>query len=265
MSQSRDEGIVSTLIKKGTGSYTVCMSGVLARGRDQFQPIANYLPGWTTAYHTEGKQFHVDELIGQVVEDLLQPIDYGYPINIVGASMGSMLAPFVVQRLREIGKVDPEQLKVVLVDAPCGLDSLSDGNAKFLGMPVIGQTIASVVSLLGIDVPDEITVTGDKQRIVDVARFSLSGHKLALLFRQTQWMIEVGRDGSLVQAVTSLEDVDTTYLHCHMGASPVKQPVAVNWWEDELEDLKVINVEATHCGFLQNTPEFAKAFAMAFE
>lgn len=282
-------GIVKTGIKVGGGEgNTVCLCGVLARGADQFNPIADVLPGAVTAYHAEGKKFYAGAFIESVVADLVRIETYGGQINLVGASMGGMLAPRVVERFRqECPDIHPDRLKVVLVDAPCGAESLTDGKAKFLGIPPIGGIAVGATSLFGIKVPvgddmlpqpSEITVaplkvfgedryfTRDEtvDRIRNIARESLSGHDMSMLFDQSRVMVEDGKNGTLARAVKSLSGLDVSYLVCTMGNSPVKQPIAVNWWKPRVENLRVISVDATHCGFLQNTPQFEDAFNNAF-
>lgn len=278
------EGVVSTLVKRGQHAYTSCICGVLARGQNQFGPIAHALPGMVTAYHPSGKKFHLDSLVHDIVADFEKVVQYDFPINLVGASMGGQIAPFVVKRFRETyPNYDMDQFRVVLVDAPWGLPTLTDGMARLLSSRVVAKSIVGLTGAFGMMLPvgddmlpqwDEITTgvsvpglddnSWAKERVVETARQDLTGHPFSLFIDSTHWIIKSAADGSLDEAVEWLSGVRTTYLRCTMGKSPIKQPLAVESWNAMLRNLETLDVAATHCGFLQNQPEFEAAFSETF-
>ncbi len=271
MLQPTSKGVVGKVLttrREPDGGITFCLCGVLARGKEQFAPILPSLPGPVIAYHTEGRRHRVDNLIHSVLAELdsLKPSG---PIRFVGASMGGMEVPFIIERFRAQNlDVDPARLHAVLVDAPCGLDSLLNPMAKFL--PYIGLPLAHLLpSFVQVPVgddalpkPDGITVPLDsvdpeayKREIIEKAKVYMSGYSLSQLIDQTRWMIKVGGDGSLARACKALDGSRTTYVRCTRSNDVVK-PFAADHWRMWVSDLELVDVPATHCGFLQNQPEF---------
>lgn len=252
------------------GAYrtTVCLPGVLARAKEQFDPISHVLPGgYPVSYDYVGPIVHPERDIARV-SNLVGGFAYFQPnqVALVGASFGGMLIPFVVSRLA--GSVR-DRLKIVIVDAPTGLDTIIDPMARWARL----ATLASLVTR-HIDVPvsedmlpklDEISDGLDERRIRAIARRNVTGHKLSALIGPTAWMARVGCDGSLAEACKSLRGLDVTYVACiHPGNGVVRQPRAVAWWRQHVPTLRVVRVEATHCGFLQNEPEFVEVFRDVF-
>ena len=208
--------------------------------------------------------------------------DHADFVQLVGASLGGDLVPFVVQQLSDEIKA---RLQVVIVDAPAGADTLMalpSWSAGFMASS-FGR-LATPIGLIRIPPKeDEITVPSQvvqqrmsgehfdddvawKRYIIERAKKELKGHSARLWRSQIAWMIRIVRDGSLAEACKSLEGLDVTYLVCTgKGNGVVRQPEALAWWGAHVDGLKVEEVNATHCGFLQNQPEFAEAFRKILE
>ena len=263
------------LLVSSNGINTSCFCGVMARGKEQFTPILDSLPGKVVAYNAVGSTYRSDILIYRAVQNLMdQPADRHFWF--IGASLGGDEVPFVVRRFRRSRPdVDPKNIHAVMVDAPAGLESLKDPMAKFMQYRAIAQIAGTVTSLVNVPVgdnvlpkPDDITVPSEfssdpdayKSSIIDAARGYMSGYKLGLLARQSNRMIRIVKDGSLEEACKSLIGTDVYYVICERGNDVVEQPMAYRWVKDRVLNLIDVPVSGTHCGFLQNAPEFNDAF-----
>lgn len=255
-----------------TGAYrtTVCLPGVLARATEQFDPIGHVLPGCTLTPHDYAGPIFRPRVEIARIGSLLTGLTYfsPYRAGLVGASFGGMLIPFVVSRLPPDAEVR-NRLKVVIVDAPSGLETIIDPMARYARLATLAAPITRHM-----DVPvsedmlpklGEISKGLDKLRVKAIARRNVTGHRLSTLIGQTAWMARVGRDGSLAEAAKSLRGLGVTYVACiHPGNGVVRQPQAVEWWTKQVPDIRVVGMNATHCGFLQNEPEFADVFRDIF-
>ena len=252
---------------------SVRLPGVLAHGKSQYEPLNDVLPPELKSVSYSGSVFRAsDEIahISSLVEVSAQRAD---SVVLVGSSLGGMLVPFVVSTLSEDIR---QQLKIVIVDAPTGAETIMDSNARFLGSRVVGGTFVTVMRALPFNMPvgdDMLPKPSEISNLLDVdavraqARDDLNGHRLSMFFSQTAWMVRVGRDGLhnedglLKQVCRSLKGLDVTYLSCtHPGNGVVRQPEASNWWNAYSFGVKQEVVNGTHCGYLQNQPEFVRAF-----
>lgn len=273
---SNDKGkVVRTRLKRRERSnkMTFLLSGVLARGDEQFKPVRSLFPGTVYAYHTEGKDFPSGALIHYVAKGMAFAAKANKDIVLVGASMGGMLVPFIVAEFRGMmPDYDMSRMRVILIDAPNGLDGIDNPLAhRILRFGALAAPAGGATSLIGMKVPygdnempkrAEVT-SGSYEDAVAQANQGLSGHYLSMLIRQTRWMIEAGR-GPIEQAVKALGGVYVVYVVCDMGDSPVVQPTAVQWWVANLpQKPKVLKVDATHCGFTQNYDRYEEVFAAA--
>ena len=244
----------------------VALPGVLARGPEQYLPLYGVLPPKGREFAYRGLTFDFEHEVTRIA-NYIECGDTSSDIVVIGSSFGGMLVPFVVEALSY--RFDRERLKVVIVDGPAGLETIMDANARFLANKFVANLAVGVTSALRLKVPvgddmlpkpDEISADLDTQAVVETARTSLKGHGMGMLLSQTALMIRVVKDGSLARACASLADVDTTYLACvHAGNGVIRQPLAADWWTMHLSGLKVEVVAATHCGYLQNQPEFMGA------
>lgn len=273
MLEMASKGVVKTvLLEDDRNGTTICLCGVLARGNEQFDPILPALPGNVVTFHTSGRRHHADNLIEDVVRYVKLHRSNG-PIRFVGASMGGMEVPFVIGRLREQVDIDPDSLQVIIIDAPSGLESLVNPQAKFMKSGFVAGAATMVPSFIKVPVNedglphwDDITVPQQfmtseavaqdyKTWVRAEAKRCLSGYPLGQLASQTHWMIEVGADGSLAHAVSALHDVWTIYVRC-TRSNDVVSDEGVYAWKRWLPSLQIESISATHCGFLQNKPEF---------
>ncbi len=207
------------------------------------------------------------------------------PVILIGSSLGGMLTPFIVKRWRELDcDLHLSRLKVIIEDAPSGVESMM---AAFCN-PVLGKLMTSPfgnvlrpLSQIKVGPKDEYieipspdiqhqlagrVMSDDDWRAWVKAESikGLTGFSGDAWLSQLRWMITVGRDGSLAEACTALDGVDTTYIACvGDGNDVVKQPYALNWWEQHAPGLKILRIEATHCGHLQQVLTFRQVFAQA--
>lgn len=186
-------------------------------------------------------------------------------VGLVGASLGGVLAPFVVSQLASSVR---ERLKIVIVDAPAGIKTMVDPMARWASLARLVSPVTRhiKVPVTGEMLPrdDQITTSFDRWRLYEIAKRDLSGHKVSTLVGQTAWMDRVERDGSLAEACKALVGLDVVYMVCAEWNATIRQPRAVEWWQAQVPTLRVVEVKATHCGFLQNQPEFVDTFRDIF-
>lgn len=286
------------IANNGGDDLTICLPGILARAKEQFHPIAHELPGQVMGW--SGTEHH-DLLTGRVASTVASAVGDGRRVHLVGASMGGIHVPFVINALPDywlnIGGIG----KIILVDAPTGAETMTEIKKREpfsnllasllasraagsvlstrLGDKIVG-TFAEPPKLDEITVPDEATrerlawdywagtfITDErwKQYVMVRGEESLQKFTGEQWWRWMSWMIKVGRDGSLARACESLWGLDVTYMSCtHPGNGVVMQPEAATWYRAHIPGIKVMDVVGTHCGFLQNQPEFADAFRAIF-
>lgn len=278
MSRLNGKGVVGKVLKNDADNgLTICLCGVMARGEEQFAPILPELPGTVIAYHTEGGQHRFDNLITSVVSDICESAPVYSDIRIVGASLGGMEVPFVIERYLQLNPdVDTRAFHAVFVDAPSGLESLINPQAKFMKSSFVAAITAHLPAFIKVPVSDnalpkwdditapcEEDVEAYKIGVINDARRCMKGYRFSLLLDQTHQMIEMVEDGSLERACKSLEGVRSTYVRCTRSNDVVK-PLAVRRWHEYVPHLEVVEVAGTHCGFLQNQPEFSEVFTKIF-
>lgn len=275
----RSGSVVTDVPKTATNSndVTVCLSGVLQRGSEQFEPIMDCLPGNVITVHTEGRKHDIEELVKVATQAALIVRSTG-TLRIIGASMGGMEAPFVVG---QVLKARPElagRMEVVLVDAPSGLKSLVNPMAKLMNSGLVAGIVTNIlpkfVTVPGvppkrelITVPDDAPLSDEfyKDAVINTAKEYLSGFPMSLFLSQIRWMIAIRKSGILFKASWSLRRVKRlTYVKCTVANDVVKSDLAAADWSRWCTNMDVISVEGTHCGFLQHQPEFAKMFKSLF-
>ncbi|RYZ84472.1 MAG: hypothetical protein EOP06_18035, partial [Proteobacteria bacterium] len=104
----------------------VALPGVLASAETQFAPVAKFLPMEFISVDDLSKRF--DPTRSQIDAAFKIQAD---PFNttLIGASMGGVQAPFVIERLVKMGVV-VDDIHVVIVDAPWGGDTLIQSASK---------------------------------------------------------------------------------------------------------------------------------------
>lgn len=260
------------------------LPGILSKG-EGLQVLGGNPTGDVVRYDPYGtKRFDarriVDRIAGEILWDLR---DDGYKALLVGASLGGMLAPFVVREMRrrldssELGVLS--NLRIVIIDAPSGATSMKAVSP--LASRVIASPFGHLLRPLAhikvlpkeeyIQVPDVSTMFEIADRAMSDAEWhayvkqrakqELSGHSSKLWLEQLRWMIRVGADGSLAEACKALDGVNTAHLQCTGPANDVLTVDASTWWYDSVPGLKTFWVEAAHCGFLQQAPAFRKILA----
>lgn len=241
---------------------SVLLPGVLARGAAQFKPLTSVTAHIAYVPTYFGNTFHVDAEVAMAVAQVEAAARGATSVELIGASLGGNVAPFVVEQLSDEAR---DKLKIVIVDAPAGAKTLFDPMAKFArfgsGFSFVTRHMKVPVSDDMLPKLDEISLGLDPDKVREQARLDLADHKLSMLISQTAWMTKIVRNGSLAEACKSFTGLDVTYLACvHPGNGVVRQPIAQEWWQSHVVDLRVKEVHATHCGFLQNQLEFVEAF-----
>lgn len=260
---------------------TICLHGILQR-YTQFLPLGSSLPGRGYGVNDQTPRYDLDGLVTFVRSVLTHALPKDAERNLVGASMGGMQIPFIVEGL------SPSQRrmlgKIVLVDAPTGAATMKEMPTQLAGlvesplgapiMALINQFMLKPPKDREIDLPSDwqerqlhdptFTEQSWREQVKLRAMANMRGFSGRIYHNWTSWMIRVGRDGSLARAAHSLRGLDVTYLACtSLGNGTVRQPDAYDWWEEHT-DAKVVEVDAVHCGFLQQQAKFEEAFRRIF-
>lgn len=263
------------------GAYVIALVGILNHG-DKFDPLG-YDIDRVIPYEPR-QEFVAEKYIAEAAELLTEKALEG-PVILIGSSLGGKLTPFIVKRWRELtcdGQLD--RLRVIIEDAPSGVESMA---AAFCN-PTVGKVMTSPfgnalrwLSQIKVGPRDEYIEIPSADVMIQLAGKAmadddwrawvkaesikgLSGFSGDAWLSQLRWMITVGRDGSLAAACAALDGVDTTYIACvGKGNDVVKQPYALDWWVRYVPGLKILRIEATHCGHLQQVLTFRQVFAQA--
>lgn len=232
--------------------------------------------------------FNVYDIVHDLAGVIKNDLETGVTAALVGASLGGMLIPFVVQQLRVIMPASSlSEVRCIIIDAPFGVESMiAAGCSPLAGRLIrspIGQLLRPLASIkvgpkdqcieipdadmmraiAGDDITDEMmTEDGWRAYVRRRAIAELGGHASQQWLEQLRWMTRVGHDGSLYRACKSLKGVNTTYLAClGPGNDVVKQPHAMVQWQRNVPGLHVVEKNVVHCGFLQQAPTFRGALA----
>lgn len=280
---------VVVMKEDGTGEFTICLPGILARPEEQFEPITQVLPGRVVGFGDDG-DYHDHDLFIKTIVDYLSSFDVDR-LNIVGVSMGGMKVPFVVQALPI--DLSSKLGRIVIVDAPNGAETmkaLPTFMASILASDIVGDLLATrfgdwlVAKMSEPPKDEEISLPGDaymryhlgnvelpdlsewREIVKRDGKLALSGYSGWLWWSWLEWMIRVGRDDSLARAcLRSLEGRDAIYIACtHVGNGVVAQPEAMNWWLKRVSTLRHLEVEIVHAGFLQQQKESELVFRQIF-
>jgi len=279
---------IQELASNADNALTVCFRGILARPGSQFEPLLPWLPGRVVGYQDLGNSYDHAEMC----ESVLWLIDWAVvsrtPVTLLGASMGGMEIPFVIEawRARHPGQAPTWLRRVIMVDAPNGaatMKELPNWAAPLLISRPTGALLSSgfgdwvVNKMTKPPRPEEVAypskptmrrVIGSvltkhewQEYVQQQAREGLSGYSGSLWWSWLHWMVSVGNDGSYARACGALRGTETWYLPCtHEGNVTVDQPAAYEWHAAHIDGLKKYAVHAVHCGFLQQPDAFMEAF-----
>ena len=275
----------------------ILLPGILARPVEQYNPLGLALEaiGRPIGFsYASDARMNMPGLVELVRTQLSESLARG-PVVLVGSSMGGMQIPFIIEDYRNkytSAAKDLEQLKIIIVDAPTGAETMkalpnfaAGLLASGAGRMVLGSSLGDKLVAKMSEPPkdDEITIPSDDvmRRLTGGKLFSdadykawvkataiegLKGYSGLLWWSQMRWMINAGKSHQLDEAIASLHELDVTYLACtHPGNGVVAQPSAMDWWAARLPTMKRAEVYGTHCGYLQNQPEFAAAFRAILE
>jgi len=258
------------------------LPGILSRG-DNFQALGFRAEEVVRYDKLDEDGFDAHKIVHETAILVMANLSSGLPSLLVGASLGGMLIPFVVGKLHRLMPELPlDLLRCVIIDAPFGVETMT----ALSRLPLAGYTIRSPFGHMlrpltfikvgprdkYIDIPDADTMqeianevmTPDDWReyVKERAIKELTGHSSMQWLGQLRWMTRVGHDGSLHRACQAMVGVDTSYLACTGPANDVvTQPLASEWWSASTPDLRMYEVNAAHCGFVQQAPTFRGALA----
>lgn len=224
-----------------------------------------------------------------VINGMVETAQYVHdgPITLFGASLGGMLLPAAAHVMIKRG-IDPHRLRMVMVDSPYGLDTMSQvpGFARPLVRRVLDDYIPSLatenwanrhvmprfaappkrdeITIPPVDVQVALAGRGMyseawKDWVRKRAKSDLLGNSFALWATQIAWMDAYVRHGSLERTVhtATRNGVDMHYVACTGHNVTVRQPLAMQRWEEAARPVLYRHeVPATHCGYLQYWNEF---------
>lgn len=258
----------------GGTMHVFLFPGVLARCEELFAPLQPVLARFDNDQISyvdyRGKAFRPEAIAAQLAGSIAE---LDGRILLIGASLGGDLIPFVVEQLKP---ADRRRCKVVVIDAPAGADTLVQVPARaekfltsrwgWLASPLSKIKLAPKASQITVPVSpmiEELTgreMSEDEWRLYvkRTARRNLGGHSARQWQQQLAWMMRIGNDGSLERACRSLSDVArVSYVECLQGDDVVVHATAIQRWRKWVgPKLNAAAVNGTHCGFLQNQPEF---------
>lgn len=265
----------------------VFLPGILARGPQQAEPLLDSMRARGDVYCLTYTGFVLDEerVVGETDALMRSLIDEGMSVTLVGASMGGMLAVKVVRRLRERGCDEP--IKLVAIDSPTGGTTMTQLPQWKLPAWLVSalcwfqpSVVTSVVARLPmrmmlVSPKDENIIlpyasTSDEMRrifrwnIKQQAKEGLVGHRFSMYWSQIRWMLLAGAEGLPYEA---LDGTAVTYMRCILRRTGdndvVRQPQASEAWKRHVPSLEIIEVDSTHCGFVERKSVWVETFGCA--
>ena len=178
-------------------------------------------------------------------------------VNIIGSSMGGLLAVDALARL-----TDPSlapMIRSILVDSPFGArDLMSGGN---IAAPVLRWMRLGQLPLLqrfpikgGPPKPHEVQDGLDFEEVKRVMMARMEGFTFGTWAQDMAYM-----DWRFPAAALPFMS-DAWYVPCTLGNETVRD-TAVGGWTDAVPGLKVRPVVSPHCGYAQQPQAFIEAFA----
>lgn len=246
----------------------ILLPGILARGNEQFEmlvPTFNAHGSIDFRSYT-GSGFNLNRIAKLLARDVDTYSRHGYDVTLVGASIGGLVGYSTLFRLKV---ANASNVSLIMVDSPYGVTTMKafPDRAAFLtrifkGAPlpnIIGNRILNMMRVGPkrefVDIPQGVDADLYFQLIDSKAFSGLSGHKFSTWWSQLVKMVNY-RPRRLIQAY------DITYVTCLGAANDVvDQPRAQALWQRSIPDLRLIEIEGAHCGFLQQSPRWVNLFA----
>ena len=258
------------------------LPGILSRG-ENFQ-ILGFHADEIVVYDDFGLgSFDASAIVREIATMVRMELADGLSFLLTGALLGGMLIPFIVQEIRQQApELSLERLRCVIIDAPFGVETMVAAArsplAGYLIRSPFGHVLRPLASIkVGprdeyIEVPGAATmreIAGEamsaedwREYVKQRARQELTGHSSRQWLEQLRWMTRVAWNGSLRRACRTMRGVETSYLACAGPANDVVvQPLARECWAACTPDLRMYEVDAAHCGFVQQAPTFRWMFA----
>jgi pimeloyl-ACP methyl ester carboxylesterase len=253
-----------------------CLSGILQWPEDQFRPLLEVISkvGVFCPVHYRGDHFHLETTMESTVLDIFTSLNSGRRVTLIGASFGGMVIPWLLQRLRDGFGIDPSRVRVIIVDAPTGAETMKElptwaaplvsWLTQFRLSPQINAGLGAFVLSKMVKGPrsENIAVPEDvedeaayKQSVINEALTGLMGHKFTMYWSQLGWMS--GRGGRELP-YHILDGIDATYVACIGPNETVRQPLAVDAWQAHV--YSIVEMDTAHCAFLEQKPAFVELF-----
>ena len=245
----------------GNDRVFLLLPGILARGEEQFQTLIEGFgrKGSVDIRTYVGHGFDLNRVARNVERDIEMYRRYGLEVIIIGASIGGLVGFEALKTLESL-----EGVKLIMIDSPHGVSSMSAFPDRLAILTRIFKG-APLPNFIGNRVLEKMKV-GPKRDYVDEdqqfeivkekALASLSGHEFSMWWAQLVSMVNY--------RPTPIVGLDVTYVACLGEANDVVvQPLAHEKWKEVTKNLKVVEVEAAHCGFLQQPTRWHRLFADA--
>lgn len=252
----------------GNDRVFLLLPGILGRGEEQFEPLLDGLNarGSVDVRSYSGHGFDLVRIAKTVARDVNMYHRYNIDVVIVGASIGGLVG---FEALKDIN--NPDKVKLVMIDSPHGVstmtafpDRLAILTRIFKGAPlpnVIGNRLLEKMKVGPkrefIDFPVDVDEDRHFETITVKALAGLSGHQFSMWWSQLVTMVH--------HRPTVVDDeAEISYVACLGEANDVvTQSLARERWQETIPQLRVVEIEAAHCGFLQQPARWNSLFADA--
>jgi len=252
----------------GNDRVFLLLPGILARGREQFETQLSNIgrKGSIDVRSYVGHGFEISHVARSVARDVKMYQRCGLEVIIIGASIGGLVGLEAVRLLQSL-----EGVKLIMIDSPHGVssmrafpDRLAILTRIFKGAPLpnfIGNRVLEKMKVGPkrdfVDFPEGVDKDQHFEIVKEKALASLSGHEFSMWWTQLVAMVNY-------RPTAAILGLDVTYVACLGEANDVVvQPLAKKKWQKVDPNLKVVEVEAAHCGFLQQPTRWHRLFADA--
>lgn len=250
------------------GRVYVLLPGILARGDEQFETLIPTLStrGCVDVRSYTGHSFNMERVASSVARDVDAYARQGLQVTIIGASLGGLVG---YESLSKLNVGCCSNVKLIMVDTPHGVETMRalPSPAAFVfrvfrGAPLpnfIGDRVLSMMRVGPkkefVDTPQGVDGNSHYELVNQKALAGLSGHRFSTWWSQLVSMVAHRPQQPVCEAF------DITYVAClGAGNDVVAQPMSVRLWQETRPNLRVIEMEGAHCGFLQQSPRWISLF-----
>jgi hypothetical protein len=264
----------------------VCLPGILALGSVYFAPLRSVLGRYGSVWAVDyvSKIFKADVVASLVAQRIARSMRNGAFVTIIGSSLGGNLALLVIGDLRRIlgDEIVERGVTLQLHDSPLGgqtMKGVPDFFQKLLislpASPFPNFIINLFLRLMRVPpqdknievAPDIAQLTGEEMSLGEFVAWvkstaikGLTGHKFSMWWSQMSWMCRAW-DSLPFRA---LENIPVVYLRCNGARNDtVLQPQAGDKWQSRVPHLQFVEVDSTHCGYIERNQRWVRAIIEA--